>query len=137
MLSALGPQVSVVDDDESVRKSLARLIRSAGISVNTYSSGQDLLDALETAPPKCLLLDVRMPGMGGLEIQRRLAETSLDLPIIFISAHEDEEVRAQAIEAGAIAFLFKPFDEQELMSAIQSALAETEHPKSECPKGAD
>ena len=117
------PLISVVDDDYSVRESLARLIRSVGFSVLAFGSAEEFLSRGPGHEPDCLILDIRMPGMNGLELQRELSATDPDLPVIFITAHaSDEQVRARALEAGAVAFLLKPLREEEVLKAIDVAL---------------
>lgn len=119
--------VFVVDDDESVRLSLVSLIRSAGLNVKTFASAQQFLrnrqsSDLDNAGPCCLVLDVRMPAMGGLELQQQMAERDLELPIIFITGHGDVPTSVRAMKAGAIEFLLKPFDDQDLLEAIEQAI---------------
>jgi FixJ family two-component response regulator len=116
------PVVFVVDDDESVCKALRRLMKSAGIKVRTFTSAEDFLNQGCQNVPGCLVLDVRMPGIGGLELQKRLASSRCRMPIIFISAHEDINAREQGLRAGVIAFLQKPFEDQMLLEAVYSAL---------------
>jgi FixJ family two-component response regulator len=117
------PLISVVDDDHSVRESLARLIRSVGFVVQVFGSAEEFLYAARGREPDCLILDIRMPGMNGLELQRELSANGRDLPIIFITAHgSDEEVRARALGAGAVDYLLKPLREEEVLKAIDSAL---------------
>lgn len=118
-----GARISVVDDDESMREAIKTLIGSMGFSVEEFSSAEDFLDSGRSQDFDCLILDVRMPGMGGLELQRRLAANSRRLPIVFITAHPIEEERAKAMAAGAVDFLNKPFTEQELLNAITASLA--------------
>jgi FixJ family two-component response regulator len=123
------PLISVVDDDHSVRESLARLIRSIGLRVQTFGSAEEFLDAGLSRAPDCLILDIRMPGMNGLELQRELSAGDQDLPVVFITAHgSDAEVRARAIGAGAVDYLLKPLKEEEVLKAIDTALnARTRH----------
>src|ERR1700736_6066866 len=103
------PLISVVDDDHSVRESLARLIRSVGFGVQVFGSAEEFIGAAAGCRGDCLILDIRMPGMNGLDLQQRLAGTDRDLPVIFITAHgSDEEVRARALSAGAVDYLLKP-----------------------------
>ncbi len=117
------PQISVVDDDHSVRESLARLIRSVGLGVQVFGSAEEFLDAGPGRRPDCLILDIRMPGMNGLELQHELSSTDPDLPVIFITAHgSDQEVRARALGAGAVDYLLKPLKEDEVLKAIDAAL---------------
>ena len=113
--------VFVVDDDYSIRRSLKRLLESAGFNVETFSSADDFLSYRRRDVPGCLILDVRMPGVGGLELQRQLAETGSEIPIIFITAYADEEVEARARKAGARAFLTKPLDDEVLLEAVREA----------------
>src|SRR5882672_5532277 len=100
------PLISIVDDDYSVRESLARLIRSVGFGVHVFGSAEEFLNAGRDPEPDCLILDIRMPGMNGLELQRELSAADRDLPVIFITAHgSDQEVRAGALRAGAVDYL--------------------------------
>ena len=116
-------KVLVVDDDASVRKSLRRLIRAAGYDVETLEDAAAYLARAAERPPACLILDIRMPGMSGLDLLRVVAGTARALPIVLISGHGDEEVRAQALDAGAVDVLYKPLDETTLLAAIDQALA--------------
>ena len=117
------PLISVVDDDHSVRESLARLIRSVGFGVQLFGSAEEFLSAGRGREPDCLILDIRMPGMNGLELQRELSVSDRDLPLIFITAHgSDEAVRARALKAGAVDYLLKPLKEEEVLKAIDTAL---------------
>ena len=116
--------ISVVDDDHSVRESLARLLRSVGFGVQVFGSAEEFMDAGLSREPDCLILDIRMPGMNGLELQRALSASDPELPVIFITAHaSDEEVRARAIGAGAVDYLLKPLKEEEVLKAIDVALS--------------
>jgi FixJ family two-component response regulator len=114
--------ISIVDDDESVRKALKRLIKSVGLKVEAFASAEDFLTFTTSHDEACLVLDLRLPGMSGLELQAKLLSANRRIPIVFISAHGDEKARAQALAAGAIDFLQKPFSEQALFGAINSAL---------------
>jgi FixJ family two-component response regulator len=117
------PLISVVDDDHSVRESLARLIRSVGFSVQVFGSAEEFLSTDQRRQPDCLILDIRMPGMNGLELQRELSASERNLPVVFITAHgSDEDVRARAIGAGAVDYLLKPLKEDEVLKAIETAL---------------
>jgi FixJ family two-component response regulator len=117
------PLISIVDDDHSVRESLARLIRSVGFGVQVFESAEEFLDTDPDRPPDCLILDIRMPGMNGLELQRKLAGSDRDLPVIFITAHgSDRDVRARAMAAGAVDYLLKPLKEDEVLKALDAAL---------------
>jgi FixJ family two-component response regulator len=116
--------ISVVDDDHSVRESLARLIRSVGFGVQVFGSAEEFLSACPSREPDCLILDIRMPGMNGLELQRVLSASERDLPVVFITAHaSDDEVRGRALAAGAVDYLLKPLKEEEVLRAIDMALS--------------
>jgi FixJ family two-component response regulator len=115
-------KVFVVDDDESVRDSLRSLIRSAGLTVETFDSAQQFLAAARSDGPSCLVLDVRLPGLNGLDLQQRLAEINIDTPIIFITGHGDIPMSVRAMKAGAVEFLTKPFRDEDLLTAIQEAI---------------
>ena len=114
--------VFVVDDDASVREALKSLIRSVGLSVELFSSAQEFLQRRRPDGPSCLVLDVRLPGISGLDFQRKLAETDIPIPIIFITGHGDIPMSVRAMKAGAVEFLTKPFRDQDLLEAIQVAL---------------
>jgi FixJ family two-component response regulator len=116
------PRISVVDDDDSVRESLGGLIRSVGFGVMVFGSAEEFLTSDRLRDTDCLILDVRMPGMNGLELQRRLATNHFAIPIIFITAHGDEEARVRALNGGAVEYLLKPFSEEALLRAIDTAL---------------
>jgi len=116
------PVVFVVDDDISVRESLDLLIRSAGLQSETFSSAQDFLVRSRTPVPSCLILDISMPGLNGLELQKRVVAEHPDLPIIFITGHGDVPKTVQAMKAGAVEFLTKPFNDDVLLSAVRQAL---------------
>jgi FixJ family two-component response regulator len=115
--------VFVVDDDAAVRDSVQRLIASVGLRVETFGSTREFLDGKRPEAPSCLVLDVRLPGASGLELQRELAEANIHIPIIFITGHADVPMSVRAMKAGAVEFLTKPFRGQELLDAIQDALA--------------
>jgi FixJ family two-component response regulator len=117
--------VCVVDDDFLARESTTRLLRSFKFNVKALASAEEFLNSDCLAKTACLVLDVRMPGMSGLELQRQLAVSNSDVPIIFITAHEDEDQRRQALEAGAVAFLYKPLYKEALLNAIDTALKDT------------
>src|SRR5678816_2403902 len=114
--------VFVIDDDESIREALKSLIRSVGLSVETFSSAHDFLESSRPDVPSCLILDVRMPGLSGLDLQRDLVEANIHIPIIFITGHGDIPMSVRAMKAGAVEFLTKPFRDQDLLDAIQQAL---------------
>ena len=118
----INPMVFVVDDDLSVREALSSLIRSVGLRVQTFASAQEFLAFERPDVTACLVLDVRMPGLNGLDLQRQLAHTERPLPIIFITGHGDIPMTVRAMKAGAIDFLSKPFREQDLLDAITASL---------------
>ena len=115
--------ISIVDDDESVRDALESLLKSVGYRTEVFASAQEFLHSGHHEDSRCLILDVRMPGLSGLELQRQLVSSGSSIPIIFITAHGDEAARAQALGAGAVAFLRKPFTEEALLKAVDDALA--------------
>ena len=117
------PMVFIVDDDASVRKALGRLIRAAGYDVELFCCASEYLAREVPTPPACLLLDVRMPGMTGIELQQRIGGTQRDLPIVFITGHGDEAIREKTLAAGAVDVLYKPVDDQVLLAAIEQALS--------------
>ena len=116
------PLISIVDDDDSLRDSLGNLIRSFGFRVQDFASADAFLRSSERRDTTCLIVDVRMPGMSGLDLQRHIAEENWRVPIIFVTSHADDGVRERALAAGAVDFLYKPFREEELVSAIDAAL---------------
>ncbi len=128
-MSSKSPTICVVDDESSVCKALRRLMVSAGFNVTTYGSARAFLDDNRAEPPDLLILDVRMPGMDGLDLQRHLAAAGSKIPIVFISAHENSIVRINAMKAGAVAFFQKPVDEADLLGAIHKALAGADQPE--------
>lgn len=117
--------VVAVDDDFRVRESLESLIESAGYKPMVFSSAEEFLQSGALTAATCVITDVRMPGMDGIELQRRVRVERPDLPIIFISAHNSVEIRQKALYEGAVAFLYKPFDAADLLEVIQAALAKT------------
>ncbi|MGA8568030.1 MAG: response regulator [Candidatus Binataceae bacterium] len=114
--------VAVVDDDESVRTAIGSLFRSMGSRTELFGGGEDFLSAPNLREYSCLVLDVQMPGMDGLELQLRLAAASHPIPIIFVTAYGDEKKRARALRGGAVSFLSKPFSEDALLEAVRSAI---------------
>jgi RNA polymerase sigma factor (sigma-70 family) len=114
--------IAIVDDDPSVREGLSSLIRSAGLQVETFASGQEFLARPGTEAPSCLVLDLQLPGLSGLDLQKRMAEAGLEIPIVFLTGHGNIPASVQAMKAGAVEFLTKPFDEQDLLQAIQEAV---------------
>lgn len=121
-MSGTEPIVFVVDDDAAVRDAIKDLLESAMIGVETFSSGREFLARKASEGPSCLVLDVRLPGTSGLDFQRELAAANIEIPIIFITGHGDIPMTVQAMKAGAIDFLTKPFREQELLDAIHKAI---------------
>lgn len=120
-------RVSIVDDDESVREAIKSLLRSVGFHAEVFASAEEFLNSDYQHNAECLILDVRMPGMNGLQLQERLASSECDLPIIFISAHvSDTEARTRALASGAVDFLIKPFSEEALLNDVQTALRSRE-----------
>lgn len=119
------PLISVVDDDDSVRESLQGLMRSVGFAVKAFVSAEEFLNWDQLRDTDCLILDVRMPGMNGIELQRHLMANHYEMPLIFITAHgsEEEEVRSRALRNGAVDFLPKPFSEDALLNAVRTALS--------------
>jgi len=115
-------RVAVVDDDESVRKALKRLLRAANLNAETYASGQEFLDSLGLSWPDCLVLDIHMPGMNGLDLQRHLVRQCGRLPVVVITGHDEPQTSAQCLAAGAIAYLRKPIDDDALLAAIFRAI---------------
>jgi FixJ family two-component response regulator len=114
--------IAVVDDDEAIREATESLIRSVGFKAVVFPSAEDFLRSSHLQDTACLIVDVRMPGMSGLELQRQLATANYAIPIIFITAHGDADMRARALRAGAVAFLDKPFSDEVLLGAVQAAL---------------
>jgi RNA polymerase sigma factor (sigma-70 family) len=114
--------VFVVDDDPSVRSAIERLIGTVGLQVQLFGSAQEFLASKLPKVPSCLVLDIRLPGISGLALQRQLAEANVQIPIIFITAHSDVPMTVRAMKAGAVEFLTKPFRDQDLLDAIHSAL---------------
>jgi len=114
--------IAIVDDDPSVREGLSSLIRSAGLRVETFVSAQEFLDRPVAEAPSCLVLDLQLPGLSGLDLQKKMAEAGLEIPIVFLTGHGDIPASVQAMKAGAVEFLTKPFDEQDLLRAIQEAV---------------
>lgn len=117
------PRIAVVDDDESVRESLPDLLRACGYAVSVFSSAEEFLASSFVGKTDCLILDVAMPGMDGLALQQELLRRRHSIPIVFVSGNGDETLRAGALEAGAVDYLFKPFSESALLNAVTSALS--------------
>ena len=124
--------MAIVDDDASVRSALVGLLRSAGLEARAFASADELLRSGAAATAACVVTDVRMPGMSGLELQERLAAGYPGTPVVFITAHGDAEARRRALEAGARGFFQKPFDDEALIACLRAALDErstTHHPQ--------
>jgi FixJ family two-component response regulator len=114
--------VAVVDDDESFRRALQRLMKSAGFPVQSFASAEDFLKSGQQHDTGCLIADIRMPGMSGLDLQAKLSADHCPIPTIFITAHGDEKLRLQAMRGGAVKFLAKPFDDAILLESVRTAL---------------
>lgn len=121
-MSKSEPTVFVVDDDEAVCQSLSMLVKTIGLNVQTYTSAKNFLDAYDPSQAGCLILDVRMPGMSGLELQSKLAAEGINIPIIIITGHGDVPMAVEAVKAGAVDFIEKPFRDQILLDDIQKAI---------------
>ena len=123
-MSKVNPFVAIVDDDESVSRAIKRLFRSTGLASDTFKTGDDFLDMFDSIPsyrPACIVLDIQMPGLNGLEVQRRLSGSGI--PIIFITAHDELGVREQALAVGAAAYLRKPFNDDIFIKAVSTAIS--------------
>ena len=122
MKSVPVPTVFIVDDDAGMRQAIQDLVESVGLRAESFSTGEEFLKAQRSPDPCCLVLDVRLPQMSGLDFQRQLGEIGLEIPIIFITAHGDIPMSVRALKSGAVEFLTKPFRDQDLLDAIQQAL---------------
>jgi len=114
--------IAIVDDDLSAREGLSSLIRSAGMQVETFASAPEFLGRPAAETPSCLVLDLQLPGLSGLDLQKQMADSGLEIPIVFLTGHGDIPASVKAMKAGAVEFLTKPFDEEELLRAIQEAI---------------
>ena len=122
MKSSAVPTVFIVDDDRGMRQAIHDLVESIGLRAESFATGEEFLGAKQIARPSCLVLDVRLPQMSGLDFQRRLTETGMQIPVIFVTAHGDIPMSVRALKSGAVEFLTKPFRDQDLLDAIQQAL---------------
>jgi FixJ family two-component response regulator len=122
MNAPLEPTVFVIDDDPDMRAAMRRLLKSVGLRVELFETAQDFLQKEIADGPRCLVLDVRLPGMSGLDVQQNLLQAGMNIPIIFITAHADIPMTVKAMKSGALEFLTKPFRDQDLLDAIQQAL---------------
>ncbi len=122
---------AIIDDEKAVRDAVSNLLESAGFGVEAFASVEEFLRSNHFNNMVCLILDVRLPGLSGLELQRRLRDEKQAIPIVFITAHADEPVREQALRAGAVAFLYKPFKADDLLDAVRSGLQKSKDQKLE------
>jgi two-component system response regulator FixJ len=129
--------VFIVDDDAAVRDSLGLLLRSVGLASEAFASAAEFLASFDPARAGCLVLDVRMPGMSGLELQQRLGERGASLPIVFLTAHGDVEMAVGAVKAGAFDFVQKPFRDQDLLDKLQAAMAQDAERQRRCDEAED
>lgn len=116
------PSIAIVDDEEAIRKALGRLLRASGLEAESYASGQEFLDAAAERRPDCVVLDLHMPGMSGLQVLRRLKAAGQLLSVVVITAHDEPETREQCLDAGACAYLRKPLEDRLLLNAISAAM---------------
>lgn len=119
------PLVVVVDDDVSVRRALVRLLRAASYQVETFASGDALLAELDTCRAACLILDVRMPGLSGLDLPERLKASGRNIPTVFVTGHGDGAMARRALATGAVRFLYKPFDDEDLLLAVKECVRQS------------
>jgi len=122
MKSVAAPTVFIIDDDPGMRQAIHDLVESVGLRAESFATGEEFLGTKQAHRPSCLVLDVRLPRMSGLDFQRRLAESGMQIPIIFVTAHGDIPMSVKALKSGAVEFLTKPFRDQDLLDAIQQAL---------------
>jgi len=117
-----GPLVAIVDDDELFRRSIERLVRSAGFTVEAFGSAEDFLERGDMDRTACAILDMKLPGMSGLDLQQRLIAKPTPIPVVFVSAHDEAMMQASALRAGAVAFLKKPFDNSTLLDVLSRSI---------------
>ena len=125
LMSKTRPTIAIVDDDASVCRAISRLLRSLGMNADTFTSGHEFIKHIQTMPsvrPDCVVLDVQMPGMNGLEVQELLVRSENPLPVIFITAHDEVSLRERALQAGAVAFLRKPFNDELFIKTLNEAI---------------
>lgn len=122
MTETTKPLIAIVDDDDSVCRAIKRLVRSAGMEARSFSSGEEFLQLMARTSIACIVLDVHMPGMNGLDVQARLAENGSSVPVMFITAHDEPSVRQRALRAGAVAVFSKPFDNEVFIKAVGEAI---------------
>jgi len=123
-MSTAAPLISIVDDDVSVRRALRRLVQSGGYAVETFASAPEFYDSVPRGRTACLVLDIHLAGMSGFDLEERLAAERVGIPVIFITAHDDDATRDRVRRSGAAGYLRKPFDKQALLDAIRAALRE-------------
>ena len=121
------PVISIVDDDESMREATSALVRSLGFSVATFASAEDFLESDRVDDTSCLITDVQMPGFSGIELQSRLIADGRDMPVIGVTAYPEESIRTRMLEAGAVGFLSKPFNDERLIDCLATALKRGYH----------
>jgi FixJ family two-component response regulator len=131
MVTEVKPTVFVIDDDASIRKSLSRLLRSAGYTAETFSSAEEFLRREHFDGVGCILLDVRMPGLSGMDLQEKLNKADYPMPIVFITGHGDIPMTVEAMKKGAVDFLTKPFDDEELLQALRAAIEKDRNARAE------
>ena len=131
LMTAFKPTVFIIDDDASIRKSLSRLLRSAGHTTETFASAEEFLGREHYNGIGCLLLDVQMPGLSGMDLQEELSKADYHMPIIFITGHGDIPMSVEAMKKGAVDFLIKPFDDRKLLQAVESAIERNRQTRAE------
>jgi FixJ family two-component response regulator len=136
-MSATGPTVFVIDDDKAIRSAIKNLLESIGLRAEVFSTPREFLKAEPRDKPGCLVLDVRLPGASGLDFQRELAKAKVEIPVIFITGHGDIPMSVQAMKAGAVDFLTKPFRDQDLLDAIQKAIGRDQARRQQETEGVD